>query len=106
MDHSNSPTAMIARLDVLRGRIIALHKTIATADGLGKVEAQTQLADLEQRHKKLEGQLHALGGDSMWQNVKAELELMADDLSSSVDALTTGMAMLHEPAQKGTGKAS
>jgi len=106
MDQTNAHQAMQERLDTLLGRITALNKTIITADGIRKIEAQTQLADLEHRHAKLAGQLQALSGDGVWQNVKAELELMADDLSNSVDAMTTGMAMLQEPPPKLAGKSS
>ena len=108
MDHGSSHQALQARVDLILGRIATLKKTINTAEGIKKVEAQTNLADLAQRHKKLEDQLRVLDGhgSSMWQNVRAELELMTDDLSNSVDALTAGMALLHTPRQGDTGKSA
>ena len=108
MDQGSSHRALQARVDLILGRIATLKKTINTTDGITKIEAQTRLADLEQRHKKLEDQLRKLDsqGASMWQNVRAELELMTDDLSNSVDALTAGMALLHTPRQVAASKSA
>lgn len=106
MAHGSLNPAMTARLAVLATRIASLKQTIGATVGIEQGEARVRLADMERRHQTLTNQVQALDGkgDSIWQSMKAEIELMADDLSSSVDDLTTGMALAHEPPHDAAGK--
>ena len=81
--------ALQDRLTTLQNRISGLRSTIGQTSGIEKIEAGDRLADLEARQQSMAERLREMdaAGGGMWQGVKAELDLMADDLSGSVDAL-------------------
>ena len=99
MNTTTPNLALQARAQILQARIDAIRTTIAATTGIARIEAQTRLADIEQRRDKLDAQLQALDGKGpgIWQSLTAEIELMADDLTSAVDDLGTGMAEVHTP---------
>lgn len=75
------------RLRALEARIEELKRKIARAKGSEKIEKFGDVAELESRHGKLADRLRQLEreGPGFRQEVKAELEAMADDLSGTVE---------------------
>lgn len=75
------------RLEALAARIAALRLKMGAAQGAEKIEDFGEIEELEHRHKRLAEQLSALNreGPGFRQDVKAELEKIADDLSGTVE---------------------
>lgn len=76
-----------ARLQTLASRIEEMRRKLSQAKGVEGVEEAGAIEELESRHKKLRGRVETLNreGPSVGADVKAELEAMADDLSSAVE---------------------
>ena len=89
MDGETAHPALHMRLVVLQRRMAALRATVEKSTGITKIEAHDHLIDLEKRHRLLAEQLRTLDaeGAGLWQTVKAEFDLMADDLASAIDDL-------------------
>lgn len=79
-----------ARLTALGERIASARIKMAQASGAAKIEAFGEVQDLENRHKLLSDRLDALNreGPGFRQNVKAEWEKLADDLTGSIENFT------------------
>jgi len=75
------------RLRALEGKIGKLKSKRARAKGLERVGEAADIKVLERRHKKLESRLAALNreGPGFRQNLKAEIEKMADDLAANLE---------------------
>jgi hypothetical protein len=91
MNATSCHPALKQRLTDLERRIGELKVKIAAARGVQKIEDVGDIEDLEQRHKELAAQLDNLDreGRGWAQNVKAELDLMADDLTASIERCMT-----------------
>lgn len=78
------------RLRALEARIAALRQAMSRAKGEEKIEEFGEIAELEQRHRRLADRLRALDGEGpgFRQDAKAELEKLADDLSGVVEDFT------------------
>ena len=77
------------RLHVLEGRIRTLKQKLCSGDGAEKVNGSSTLLALEQRHDSLLERTRTLDdeGPGFRQNVKAEIIVMADDLTAMVDSM-------------------
>jgi predicted nucleic acid-binding Zn-ribbon protein len=75
------------RLGALAERIAALRRKMKKAQGAEKIEEFGEIEELERRYNVLAERLQALNreGPGFRQDVKAELEKVADDLSGSVE---------------------
>ncbi len=87
MNRTSYHPALKQRLTELERRISELKGKIAAARGVQKIEDVGDIGDLEQRHKEIAARLDNLDreGRGWAQNVKAELDLMADDLTASIE---------------------
>lgn len=76
------------RLKTLELRIARLKQDVGKVKDLAKFEGDSEIESLEKRHKLLEDQLRELDreGPGFRQNVKAEIDKMADDLTGSLDS--------------------
>lgn len=92
MNGTSYHPALKQRLTELKRSIGELKGKIAAARGLQKIEDVGDIEDLEQRHQELAARLDNLDreGRGWAQNVKAELDLMADDLTASIERCITG----------------
>ena len=79
-----------ARLTALGERIAALRLKMDQASGEAKIASFGEISELETRHKLLVERLDALDreGPGFRQNVKAEWEKLADDLTGSIENFT------------------
>ncbi len=79
------------RLQVLEGRIRALKQKLGSGSGAEKVHGSSTLVALEQRHDSLLERTRTLDdeGPGFRQHVKAEIIVMADDLTAMVDSMIT-----------------
>jgi predicted nuclease with TOPRIM domain len=79
-----------ARLAALAERIAALRRRMSLAKGTEKLAEIGEVEQLERRYHALAENLRALDreGPGFRQNVKAELEKVADDLSATVEDFT------------------
>jgi len=75
------------RLQALAERIATLRHTMSKAAGAEKIEEHAEINELERRYKFLEGGLEELNrqGEGFRQNMKAEVEKVADDLSATLE---------------------
>ncbi len=76
-----------ARLQALAARIEELKRRLSSAKGVKRIEELGEIEELESRHKKLTDRLEELDreGPGFRQDVRAELEAMADDLTGAVE---------------------
>jgi len=67
-------------------RIAILRWKARNAKGLPKVEALAEIKELERRYALLARRLQALNskGPGLWQNVKADIEKVADDFLATL----------------------
>lgn len=79
--------ALQMRLARLEGEIERAALLAAKADGAARGEAEGRLADLRHRHLVLRARWQTLVGEApgVWPRVKAEFDLMSDDLSSAIE---------------------
>jgi predicted phage tail protein len=77
------------RLETVTEHIAALRQKMNRATAREKVEEFGEIAELERRYRVLADRLQALNrqGPGFRQDMKAELEKVADDLSGSVEDL-------------------
>lgn len=75
------------RLDALAERIAALRRNMDRTKGAAKIEDFGEIGELQGRYDVLAERLQALNreGPGFRQDVKAELERVADDLSGVVE---------------------
>jgi predicted nucleic acid-binding Zn-ribbon protein len=75
------------RLAALARRITALRHEMTRAKGAQKIEEFGEIEELQRRYDTLGKRLQALNreGPGFRQDVKAELEKLADDLSGTVE---------------------
>lgn len=75
------------RLVALAERIAALRRNRNTATGAAKIEDFGEIEELQRRYDELAGRLQALDreGHGFRQDVKAEMEKVADDLTGVVE---------------------
>jgi archaellum component FlaC len=78
------------RLKALARRIAALRRATTKTKGAQKIEEFGEIEELERRYEALDKRLHALNreGPGFRQDVKAELEKLADDLSGTLEDFT------------------
>lgn len=90
------------RLAALASRIAALRQEMSGAKRLEKIEEFGEIEELEQRYKTLEKQLSLLNseGPGFRQDVKAEVEKMADDLSGTVEDFTMWVDSGYQPERR------
>jgi predicted nucleic acid-binding Zn-ribbon protein len=95
-----------ARLQTLAARIETLKRQLARAKGVERVEELGEIEELESRRKKLTDRLRELDreGPGLRQDLQAELEAMADDLSAAVEDFMiwadSGEASRREPRKR------
>jgi predicted nucleic acid-binding Zn-ribbon protein len=89
MEETGSHSVLQARLAYLTARIAELKAKMSRTEGYEKITEFGEIGLLEQRHKRLEDQLRALDreGAGFRQNVKAEVENLADDLAVAVEEM-------------------
>jgi predicted nucleic acid-binding Zn-ribbon protein len=88
MEETGLHPGLEIRLRTLALRIARLKEDAGTAKGLAKFEDDSEIESLEKRHKALAEQLRELDreGPGFRQNVKAEIDKLADDLTGSLDS--------------------
>lgn len=76
-----------ARLTALANRIAHLRETMNKATGIEKIEDFGEIEELDQRYKVLEDRLSRLNreGPGFRQDMKAAIEMVADDLTGAVE---------------------
>ncbi len=76
-----------ARLEALAARIEELKGKLSRAKGIERVEEAGEIEELTNRHKTLRDRLQELDreGAGFPQDAKAELQTMADDLTTAVE---------------------
>ena len=84
-------SALEMRLAALATRIAKLRQTMRQAKGGEKIEEFDEIEGLERRYKMLEDQLRQLNGEgpSFREDMKAEIEKVADDLTGVVEEFVT-----------------
>ena len=89
MTETSLHLALDKRLTTLEARIVELKEKMSHASPPEKVHEFAELTELERRYKALEERVRALNleGRGFRQNIKAELILMADDLTGASEAL-------------------
>lgn len=87
MEERDSHRALELRLEALAERIATLRQSMARAKGAEKIEESGEIAERERRYRNLAERLQTLNreGPGFRQDVKAELEKVADDLSGTVE---------------------
>lgn len=95
-----------ARLHALVARIEEAKLRLAKTPGADRIEAFGEIKELEGRHRKLTARLSHLEreGPGLRQDMKAELEALADDLSGAVEDfmiwVDSGYAIDRRPAPR------
>jgi hypothetical protein len=86
VEESGLHSGLEIRLRSLELRIARLKQDMGKAIGLAKFEGDGEIESLDKRHKLLEDQLRELDreGPGFRQDVKAEIDKMADDLTGSL----------------------
>lgn len=86
--------ALETRIARLAAEIVKAREFAAQAHGAARGEADSRVAELAHRHAVLLERWQGLVGEppGIWPRVKAEFDLMADDLSSSVADFMTWAA--------------
>lgn len=79
-----------SRLKALGNRIEALRQATERTTGAERLERFGEIEELSKRHRALTEQLEALNqaGPGFRQNLKADWETIADDLSGIIDDFT------------------
>jgi len=87
MEKKEYPAPLEARLEALAARIGELKRKLATAKGRERVEETGEIEELEIRHKNLLDRVQKakIEGQGFWEDARAELEGMADDLVETVE---------------------
>jgi len=87
MEGTSLHSGLEMRLNALAMRIAKLRLDIGQTKGPAKIVAVGEIEGLEQRYKMLEDQLHKLDseGPGFRQDVKAEIEKWADDLTGTLE---------------------
>src|ERR1700739_4077990 len=95
-----SHPALEHRLALLADRIVELKKKRSPAQGHEKITEFGEIGLLEQRQKRLENQLHELNREApgFRQDVKAEIENLADDLTIAVEEILMRIDSGFKPA--------
>lgn len=90
MTEGNLYPALQMRLASVEAEITRARRAAAQSHGTAHAEAEARLADLEHRHATLAERLRGLAGHppSAWQSIKAEFDLMADDLATAIEDFT------------------
>jgi len=91
-----------ARLMALANRIAHLKRSMKEATGLKKVEDFGEIEELEQRYKVLEDRLSRLNreGPGFRQDMKAAIEMVADDLTGAVEEFMMRLDRGYQPDQR------
>ncbi len=89
-------------LTALAARIAELRKKMSQAKGVEKIEELDEMEGLERRYKMLEDQLRKLNGEGpgFRQDMKAEIEKVADDLTGMVEEFVTWVDSGYQPDQR------
>jgi predicted nucleic acid-binding Zn-ribbon protein len=87
MENTGLHRGLELRLEALAKRIATLRRKMKQAKSAEKIEEVGEIEELERRYNVLTGRLAALNreGPGFRQDVKAELEKVADDLSDVVE---------------------
>jgi predicted nucleic acid-binding Zn-ribbon protein len=90
------------RLTALATRIAKLRQKMNQEKGLEKIEEFGEIEELERRYKVLADQLRSLNreGSGFRQDVKAEIEKVADDLTGMVEDFTIWVDSGYRPEQR------
>ena len=90
------------RLAALATRIAELRLMMSQAKGLEKIEEFGEIEELEQRYKVLEERLRKLNleGPGFRQDMKAEIEKVADDLTGTIQDFVTWVDSGSRPDQR------
>jgi hypothetical protein len=92
-------SALELRLAALARLIAKLRQTMRQAKGIEKIEEFDEIEGLERRYKVLEDQLRKLNGEGpgFRQDMKAEIEKVADDLTGMVEEFVTWVDSGYQP---------
>jgi hypothetical protein len=95
-------SALELRLAALARLIAKLRQTMRQAKGIEKIEEFDEIEGLERRYKVLEDQLRKLNGEGpgFRQDMKAEIEKVADDLTGMVEEFVTWVDSGYQPDQR------
>lgn len=87
MGHRELHRGLEHRLEALAQRIAKLRQRMSAAKGTERLEELGEIEELDRRFDALAKRLQALNreGPGFRQDVKAELEKLADDLSGTVE---------------------
>jgi hypothetical protein len=87
MQRPASHPGLELRLEALGARIRTLRENADKAEGIAKIEAHREIAQLEHRHQDLENRLSELKREDpgFRHEMKKKLEKLAFDLSGSVE---------------------
>jgi predicted nucleic acid-binding Zn-ribbon protein len=102
MEETGLHSGLEMRLTALATRIAALRQKMSHAKAPEKIEEFGEIEGLERRYKVLEDQLRKLNGEGpgFRQDMKAEIEKVADDLTSTVEEFVTWVDSGYRPDQR------
>ncbi len=102
MEETGLHPGLEMRLTALATRIAKLRQKMSQAKGLEKIEEFGEIEELEQRYKVLEDHLRKLNreGPGFRQDMKAEIEKVADDLTGTVEDFVTWVDSGYQPDQR------
>ena len=102
MTETGLHSALELRLAALARLIAKLRQTMRQAKGIEKIEEFDEIEGLERRYNVLEDQLRKLNGEGLGfrQDVKAEIEKVADDLTGMVEEFVTWVDSGYRPDQR------
>ena len=102
MEETGLHRGLEMRLTALASRIAELRQKMNRAKRLEKIEEFGEIEELEQRYKALEDQLSKLNreGPGFRQDMKAEAEKVADDLTGTVADFMTWVDFGYQPDRR------
>lgn len=102
MDKEGLHSVLQMRLTALGERIVELRRKMEKSSGAAKIEAFGEIEELEARHKALQEKLRGLEGDGegFRQEVKTEIEMVADDMTNAVEDLVSWIDAGCRPEQR------
>ncbi len=102
MEETGLHPALEMKLTALATRIASLRQKMSHAKVLEKIEELGEIGELERRHKVLADQLPGLNreGAGFRQDMKAELEKVADDLTGTVEDFVSWIDSGYRPDQR------
>jgi predicted nucleic acid-binding Zn-ribbon protein len=102
MDEAGLHRGLEMKLTALATRIAKLRQKMSQAKGIEKIEEFGEIEELEQRYKVLDERLRKLNSErpGFRQDMKAEIEKVADDLTGTVADFVTWVDSGYRPDQR------